>query len=174
MRHPQAPLPLSCLRVAGLAALLFSTGGCYHFAPREPGTPPPAAGQPVRVHLSEPSSFDVSGFTAHQIQRLDGSLLERRDDAWVIGTQRMHAVGGDRFEAGSWALTVPDSRVAEVDVQRFSWTRSVVAGGIGLAVIAVAIQAIQDADNMEGGEPPENGSGGGRSVIPVGLRIPFP
>ena len=144
--------------------LLFSLGACYQFVPLSEPVPVLEEGTPVRVHLSTPRSFDVSGYTAHEVHRVDGSLLRRSRDEWVVAATAMYAAGGARFDPASFALTVPASEVGTAEVRQLSWWRTVVSAvGVGVGIF-LASEAIQGTSS--------SGDGGG--VDPGRILIPAP
>jgi hypothetical protein len=145
-------------------AVLPAAGGCYHYVPLAEPTAPVAEGTSVRVHLSAPRSFDVSGFTAHGVGRVDGALVERRGDAWVVAANSLYASGGNRFDAGAFVLDVPNSSVASTEVRTHSWWRTGVAGVAGLVGIYFLSEAMRGT-STSGTDGP--GNGGERVVIPL-------
>lgn len=150
-----------CIVAAAIA--LPALGGCYQFVPLEEATPAVAEGTPVRVHLRAPRSFDVSGYTAHDIRRIDGSLLDRSGEAWIVAARSMYGMGGNRFEAGSFALDVPASAISAAEVRSLSWWRTAVAsvaGAVGIYFLSEALQGTSTGGSGVPGDDP-------RSVIPV-------
>jgi hypothetical protein len=155
-------MPRSLRIIFTLAAVAPAAVGCYHYAPLVEPAPAIAEGTPVRVHLATPRSFDVSGFTAHDVQRVDGSLLSRDQGEWVIAAQALHATGGNRFDAAAYALTIPASAMAGTEVRQFSWWRSAVSAvvvGFGVVLASEALQGTSSSGDGGGGEP-------NRTVIP--------
>jgi hypothetical protein len=150
--------------LAAAAFTVLATGGCYHYVPLQEAASPLPEGTPVRVHLSMPRSFDVPGFTAHDIGRVDGSLLDRRDDAWVIAATSMYGTGGNQFDAGTFALDVPAGAIARAEVRAHSWWRTTFAAVAGAVGIYVLSEALQGTSSGGTGVP---GDGDGRSVIPA-------
>lgn len=146
------------LAVLALAPL----AGCYHYVTAP--SPPAEPGSAVRVHLTAPRSFDVSGFTAHDVHRVDGSLVEREPEAWVVAADALHARGGNRFNAASWALTIPAEAFDRVEVRTFSGWRTAVASVAAAVAIYFGSEAIKGSSSTPGGD---SGDGGGRAVIPV-------
>lgn len=153
---------LGCFAAA--AIILPTAGGCYHFVPLEEATPAVVDGRSIRLHLSVPRSFDVSGYTAHEIRRLDGTLIARGSDAWVVAATSMYGMGGNQFEAGSFALDVPASAIAAAEVRVHSWWRTAVAGVAGAVGIYLLSEMLQGTSTGGSGVP---GDGDPRSVIPV-------
>ncbi|MEX2471621.1 MAG: hypothetical protein WEA34_05545 [Gemmatimonadota bacterium] len=148
-----------------LLVVLGPTVGCYQYVAVAEPAPPMVEGTPVRVHLGTPRSFDVAGFTAHEIQRVDGSMLRRDHGAWVVAAEALYAAGGNRFDAAAYALTIPESAVARAEVRAVSWWRSAVSAvlvGVGVYLASEALQGTSSSgDGGGGGDPP-------RSVIPGG------
>ena len=147
-----------------LLAVLPLAGGCYHYVPMAEPTASVPEGTSVRMHLSAPRSFDVSGFTAHGVGRVDGALVERRSDAWVVAANLLYATGGNRFEAGAFVLDVPNSAIASTEVRTHSWWRTGVAGVAGAIGIYILAEALQGTSSSGSGGP---GNGGDRVVIPL-------
>lgn len=146
-------------------AVLGPAVGCYQYVPVAEPAPAMVEGTLVRVHLGTPRSFDVAGFTAHEIQRVDGSMLRRDQGDWVVAAQALYAAGGNRFDAAAYALTIPASAVARAEVRAVSWWRSAVSAvvvGVGVYLASEAMQGTSSSgDGGSGGDPP-------RSVIPGG------
>lgn len=155
-------------RSSRLAALVFAVlpvaGGCYHYVQLAEPTESVAEGTSVRMHLSEPRSFDVSGFTAHNVGRVDGALVERRGDAWVVAANALYASGGNRFEAGAFVLDVPNGVIASTEVRTHSWWRTGVAGAASLVGVYFLAEAMRGTSTRGTGGP---GDGGDRVVIPL-------
>lgn len=153
------------LRSIFVLAVLGPAVGCYQYVSIAEPAPAMVEGTPVRVYLGTPRSFDVAGFTAHEVHRVDGSMLRRDQGEWVVAAQALYAVGGNRFDAAAYALTIPASAVARTEVRAVSWWRSAVsvaAVGVGLFLASEALQGTSSSgDGGGGGEPP-------RSVIPGG------
>ena len=153
------------LRSMFVLAVLGPAGGCYHYVPVAEPVPAMAEGTPVRVHLGAPRSFDVAGFTAHDVHRVDGSVIRRDQGEWVVAAQALHAAGGNRFDAAAYALTIPASAVSSTEVRTVSWWRtavSAVAVGVGVFLASEAMQGTSSSgDGGGGGDPP-------RSVVPGG------
>jgi hypothetical protein len=151
-------------RLVTLALAVLPAAGCYHYVPLAEPTASVAEGTSVRMHLSAPRSFDVSGFTAHGVGRVDGALVERRSDAWVVAANSLYASGGNRFEAGAFVLDVPTSAVSSTEVRTHSWWRTGVAGVAGLVGIYFLSEAMRGT-STSGTDGP--GNGGERVVIPL-------
>lgn len=150
-----------CLAVSALILPLM--GGCYHYVPLEDAGPAVTEGTPVRVHLSAPRSFDVSGYTAHDIRRVDGSLIERTNDAWVVAATAMYGMAGNQFDPGAFALEMPAGAIASAEVRTHSWWRTAVAGVAGGVGIYLLSELMQGTSSGGTGVPDD---GGNRSVIP--------
>lgn len=157
-------MPRSLHSILVLAALGPAVG-CYQYVPVAEPAPANVEGARVRMHLGTPRSFDVAGFTAHEIHRVDGSILHRDQGEWVVAAQALYAAGGNRFDAAAYALTIPASAVARAEVRAVSWWRtavSAVAAGVGIFLASEAIQGTSSSgDGGGGGDPP-------RSVMPGG------
>ncbi|MDZ7780724.1 MAG: hypothetical protein U5R14_12445 [Gemmatimonadota bacterium] len=148
----------------GLTVVLLVFGGCYHYVPLSEADPAVAEGTPVRVHLDPPRSFDVSGYTAHDVGRVEGSLVERTSDSWILSARSLHATSGNSFQAGSWALTIPATSVATAEARTVSWWRTAtatVASLFGIYVLSEALQGTSrtGTDGSDGGEV--------RAVVPA-------
>ena len=142
---------------------VLSTAACYQYVPLEEPAPALVEGTPVRVHLSTPRSFDVSGYTAHDVHRVDGSLVRRSSSEWVVAATAMYAAGGARFDPASFALTVPAGDIGTAEVREVSWWRTVVSAvgvGVGIFLASEAIQGTSSSGNGGGPDP-------GRAVIPI-------
>ena len=152
-------------RCLAVAAVIFpAVSGCYHYVPLEDAGPAVTEGTPVRVHLSDPRSFEVSGYTAHDIRRVDGSLIERRSDAWVVAATWMYGMAGNQFDAGAFALEMPASAIAVAEVRTHSWWRTAVAGVAGGVGIYLLSELLQGTSSGGTGVPDD---GGTRAVIPL-------
>ena len=146
-RVPRLPL---------LLLLSFLTGGCYQYVPLADPAPPLQEGTLVRVHLSTPRSFDVSGYTAHEVHRVDGALVSRSQEDWVVAATAMYAAGDARFDPASFSLTVPSSAIGTAEVRELSWWRTVVSAvgvGVGIFLASEAIQGTSSSGNGGGIDP---------------------
>jgi len=146
-----------------LAVLLPSLAGCFHYAPSE-AAPTLEPGAAVRLHFDPPRSFDVSGFTAHEVHRVDGSIMERAADAWVIAAGTLHASQDNRFDAAAYPLAIPAADVGRVEVRTLSRWRSAAAGVLGVVAIYFLSEAMQGSSSSGDGNPPPNGQ---RILIPL-------
>ncbi len=143
--------------------LVLVVGGCYQYVPLSDPAPPLEEGTPVRLHLSAPRSFDVSGYTAHEVYRVDGALVRRDQNQWVMAATALYAAGDARFDPASFSLTVPASAIGTAEVKELSWWRTVVSAvgvGVGIFLASEAIQGTSSSGNGGGVDP-------GRTVIPV-------
>ena len=153
---------IRCLAFAAL--ILPVASACYHYVPLQEAGPAVSEGTPVRVHLREPRSFDVSGYTAHDIRRVDGSLIDRTSDAWVVAARSLYGMGGNQFDAGAFSLEMPASAIAAAEVRTHSWWRTAVAGVAGGVGIYLLSELLQGTSSGGTGVPDD---GGNRSVIPI-------
>ncbi len=143
--------------------LLANVGGCYQYVPLSTPSPPLEEGTSVRLHLGTPRSFDVSGYTAHEVHRVDGSLVHRSQNEWVVAASAMYAAGDARFDPASFSLTVPSSAIRTAEVKRLSWWRTAVSAvgvGVGIFLASEAIQGTSSSGNGGGVDP-------GRTLIPT-------
>ena len=133
---------------------LVAGSGCYTYVPS--ATPTPTQGTPVRVHLSRPSSFELLALTAHNIDRVDGEMIQRDRGQLFVSATWLGAVTGEGFNGGLWTVGVEESVIASRQVKTFSWWRTgiVIAGG------AVATWLGFDALNGSAGAGGQGGGGG--------------
>lgn len=118
----------------------------------------------MRVHLEAPQSFDVSGYTAHGVRRIDGPLLEMDRDAWVVAAHAMHAEGGARFEPSGFPVSIPASAIASTEVRTLSRWRTAFATVGVLVGIYFASEAIQGTSSSGSGGVD---GGGDRILVPL-------
>lgn len=154
------PRPLA-LRSALIALLV---GGCYQYTPLPPAAVPSSDGAPVRLHLATPRSFDVSGYTAHGVHRIDGPILERDRDAWVVAAHAMHAEGGARFDPSGFPVTILAADIASTDVRTLSRWRTAFATVGALVGIYLASEALQGTSASGSGGVD---GGGDRILVPL-------
>lgn len=159
----EAAMNRHALRRTALALVLVLPG-CFGYA----AAPAPVAvpsGADVRFHLEPVRSFDVSGYTAHGIGQVEGTLVQRDGDAWQVAARTLLATGGDRFRAHGFAVTIPEEAVTRVEVRRLSPWRTAAASLIAAVGAFVASELLQGTSSTGNQDPP--GLPGPRAVIPL-------
>jgi hypothetical protein len=140
-----------------LSALLFATGGCFEYVPE--GSVEPARGTTLRLHLENPTSFDLTQFTVNNIIIVNGELVRREAGDVIVSAKWLDAAIGDGFDGENWTLRIPETNVSAVEVKRLSWWRT------GAAVLGIAAVTIFGFDAFGTGTEGSGGGGGGTNPL---------
>lgn len=143
------------MAIVRLALPLLLLGGCFPYAPLE--GPAPEPGADVRVSLARPRSFELLGFTAHDVQRVDGTLVRERSGALEVSADWVHAPRSGRFDGGGRIVSLQPEDVEVVEVRRHSWLRTGFVALLGSVAVYLGMEALQGASSTSDGTP---GGGG--------------
>jgi hypothetical protein len=128
----------------------------------------PGRGGDVRAHAPQcAAELRRVGLHRPRVGRVDGALVERRSDAWVVAANSLYASGGNRFEAGAFVLDVPTSAVSS---GRKCGPTVLVANRGGGESRRAGRDLLQLAEAMRGTSTSGTdgpGNGGERVVIPL-------
>lgn len=131
------------------AALVAATvlSACYNYVPTERAAP--AAGQEVRLTLTDLGSAQLTGALGARVETVDGYLEPSTGDSLVIRATRTVVRGGNESAWNGERVALPSNAVASVALRRFSRSRTLLAAaiGIGLAVAAVIAASALNASN---------------------------
>ncbi len=139
-------------RVALVAALGLSLGGCYTYRPVE--TAPIGSG--VRVHIPVSSSVDIPGRQAETVT-VEGTLLTLGDSV-AVSTETRRELGAYREIVQRDTLLLAASQVSRIEVKEFSKGRSI---GLGLMIAGAVVAAAAVAFGVGGGSAGDGPPGGG-------------
>lgn len=127
--------------------------GCFPYVPNE--GPPPPPGSSVRVRLARPQSFELLGFTVHDVQRVDGTLVRERSGELEVSADWVLASASGRFDGGGRMVSLTPADIEAVEVRKHSWLRTGIVTVLGSVAIYAAMQAFQ------GSSASSTGGGGG-------------
>lgn len=145
-------------RVLTLASLFIVATGCYRFTPIEGAAP--AAGQEVRLSLSDEGSVRLAPLIGPRIEAIDGRTLEVTDTAFVVAVEAVLMRGGRSMTWSMEKLTVPRGAVSSIRTRTLDRRKSWIVAGLGV-IGAIALGDVFGLGSGFGGflNP---GDGGGK------------
>lgn len=146
---------------ASFAAILLlpQLAGCYQYVAVT--APAPAAGAQVSVGVTDRGRVALTETLGPEVRRVEGRVLEGHDTAVVLSVARVRHLSAGAVD--QWAgerVSLSRDFVAEIRERRFSRSRTLLASGAAVAVLAVvsriAIRGFGDDSGSTrpgGGEP---------------------
>lgn len=118
--------------VCALAAVLLT--GCYTL---EPVTgPTPVVGSEVAFDITDAGRVALGGSMGPEIEQIEGRLVERDSSEYVVAVSAVHLLrGGEQTWSGE-PVHIKSQYVGTMYEKRFSKSRSVVLGAIGVGIAA--------------------------------------
>jgi len=127
--------------------------GCFHYVPAP--LPEAPQGTPVRVILERPGPFELSGFTVHDVQRIEGEFVTRDERGLFLSATWLEAVSGQGFAGGGWTVRIEEEAMRSMEIRRVSWLKS------GIVAAGIAIGSYLGFDAIRGSSGRDGQSGGG-------------
>lgn len=117
--------------------LLFSVplSGCFTYVPV---TNAPSKAARVRVQLSAPLDFKLLDLTANDVIMAEGEMVRSDEREVILSAMELRARSGYPFAARGESITIPRERIAAVQQQKVSVTRTLLLGGVMAAVASLA------------------------------------
>jgi hypothetical protein len=123
------------------AAFLFA--GCFSYVPAEPGTVPP--GQDVRVHFTRDAvAADLASISNQGDLMVDGRLVRGDRDQLIVRVPVAMQAAGNVTRTLGQDVTIPASRIAQLERREFNRPRTWLAFGGGVAALVAVILAFGD------------------------------
>ena len=123
-------------RVLTVFSLCLVASGCYRFTPIEGATP--AAGQEVRLSLSDEGSVRLAPLIGPRIVAIDGRAVQTTDTALILAVEAVVTQAGRGMTWSMEQLTVPRSAVSSIRTRTLDRRKSWIVAGLGV-VGAIAL-----------------------------------
>jgi hypothetical protein len=140
-------------RCAAVGAAIALTSGCYRYVVLADQSSV-AAGERVRVELTDAGSEFVRGAMGSTALALDGDVIAWRADTVILDVRRARMRSGEFYEWTGLRVLFPTSAVERVERREFSRSRSVI---LGAGATAAAALVIMEAIDAAGGGTPGGG-----------------
>jgi hypothetical protein len=147
--------------VAAVVAPVY-LAGCFHYVPVDAAWTPPA-GTDIRVTLASPAPFNLGTFTVHDVQAVEGKVVEAAADSVGVWVKWLHPLVGEKYDANSAEFYLPRSSIARMERLRIS-------GGQTALLVAASAALVAGLSALVSAAVGQNGSGGG-DLPPPAARI---
>ncbi len=127
------------MRVATWIAAAGLTAGCYNYSPLTQPTPEPGAS--VSVTLTDAGSVDLARYLGPSVFVVRGRYVGTDDHGLVLSVSSVELVRGDEVAWAGERVTLPDDRIASVQVRQLSKRRSVLLVGVGITGLVATTAA---------------------------------
>src|SRR5207248_11619618 len=117
--------------------------GCYNYSPLTQPTPEPGAY--LAVTLTDAGSVDLARYLGPSVFVARGRYVGQEDNGLVLAVSSVELVRGDQVPWAGERVTLPNDRIAAVQVRQPSKGRSPLLVGVaitGLVVTSVAIARV--------------------------------
>lgn len=123
----------AALRLSAIAAA-FLVIGCYSLQPIRGPIPEPGA--VIGLDINDAGRVVLGGAMGPEISQVEGRLVRRDTDEFLIGVLAVKLLrGGDQVWHGE-TVHVKREHVTSIYERRFSKSRTLVAGAVGVGLIA--------------------------------------
>jgi hypothetical protein len=138
-----------------LAAVLLA--GCYSLEPVQ--GPTPAVGAEIAFDINDAGRVALGGSMGPEIAQIEGRLVEKGSADYLVKVTSVHLLrGGEQTWSGE-SVRIRSEYVSSVYEKKFSKSRSVVAGAIGVGIAAaIAGRSLLGGGMADPGKsPPDTG-----------------
>lgn len=137
------------VRCLSILALAIVSAGCFRYEPVATMSPAPAAARDadVRVSLTYGGTEDLRQYVGPNVESLDGKFLAAPDSSVELSVNSVAFRDG---MAHSWAgerVRIPRAAIAQIEVRRFSSTRTLLLGVLAVAGAIAVNQAFGGPGN---------------------------
>jgi len=144
------------MRIEMAIAAACLTAGCYNYSPLTQPTPEPGAY--LAVTLTDAGSVDLARYLGPSVFVARGRYVGQDDNGLVLAVSSVELVRGDQVPWAGERVTLPNDRIASVQVRQLSKRRSALlvgAGITGLVATTVAFGLVGGASSGStvGGPP---------------------
>ena len=139
----------------GLVLLPYATSACYTYTAVQ-GAPSPGA--VVVLDINDQGRVALGPQLGSELARVEGELVRRTDDEFVIRMRQAQTLGGATTKWGGEMVELRDEYVKTVGERQLSRSRSLFAAAgfavaVGLVVAAQSLLGIGAGDSRDGGGP---------------------
>lgn len=116
-----------------------------------------AAGNNVRVRLSDKGAVDLVQSIGPRARQLEGTLKQVTDSSMLISVRRVSREGGGEDTYDGQDISIPSQDIETAEASRTSVPRSILAAG---GILASALLVAKGAGDISGGSsnrPPAGG-----------------
>src|SRR5256884_14395 len=135
----ERPLNGVQMRIEMAIAAACLTAGCYNYSPLTQPTPEPGAS--VSVTLTDAGSVDLARYLGPSVFVVRGRYVGTDDHGLVLSVSSVELVRGDEVAWAGERVTLPDDRIASVQVRQLSKRRSVLLVGVGITGLVATTAA---------------------------------
>ncbi|PYP49961.1 MAG: hypothetical protein DMD45_12730 [Gemmatimonadetes bacterium] len=127
------------MRVAMLIAVACLTGACYNYSPLT--QPTPETGAYVSVTLTDAGSVDLARYLGPSVFVVRGRYVGADEQGLVLTVSSVELVRGDQIAWAGERVTLPNDRIASVQVRQLSKRRSALLVGVGITGLVATTAA---------------------------------
>ena len=127
------------MRAAMLLTAVCLTAGCYNYSPLTQPTPEPGAY--LAVILTDAGSVDLARYLGPSVFAVRGRYVVADDQGLVLSVSSVELVRGDQIAWAGERVTLPNDRIASVQVRQLSKRRSVLLVGVGITGLVATTAA---------------------------------
>ena len=127
------------MRVDMLIAAACLTAGCYNYSPL--AQPTPDQGAYVSITLSDAGTVDLARYLGPSVFVVRGRYVGADDHGLVLAVSSVELVRGDEIAWAGERVTLPNDRIASVQVRQLSKRRSVLLVGVGITGLVATTAA---------------------------------
>ena len=137
-----------------LGAVTTVNTACYQYVPVS--GPAPEAGNKVEFLVTDEGRVNLRDQFGPGVDRVEGLLLERNGDQYLLSVSRVRSVGGETAHWTGEQVRIPQLAIARVHEQKFSRKKTLMAvGGAALAAVAfIASRSLLGGGNESQPGPP--------------------
>jgi len=142
----------AALRLCAIAGA-FLVVGCYSLQPIR--GPIPELGSVIGLDINDVGRVVLGGAMGPEIDQVEGRLVRRDTGEFVVGVMSVKLLrGGEQIWHGE-TVHVKREYVTSMYERRFSKTRTIVAGAVGVGlVVALASKSLRGVFTSEDGKAP--------------------
>lgn len=127
------------MRVETLIAAACLTAGCYNYSPLTQPTPEPGAY--VSVTLTDAGAVDLARYLGPSVFVVRGRYVGTDDRGLVVSVASVELTRGDAIAWAGERVTLPNDRIASVQVRQLSKRRSALLVGVGITGLVATTAA---------------------------------
>lgn len=127
------------MRVELLIAAACLTAGCYNYSPLTQPTPEPGAY--VSLTLTDAGTVDLARYLGPSVFVVRGRYVAADDRGLIVSVSSVELVRGDEIAWAGERVTLPNDRIASVQVRQLSKRRSALLVGVGITGLVATTAA---------------------------------
>ena len=144
---------LRVLRVLWILPVSVATlclAGCYSYVPLQ-GTPAGVGrGTAMKIHFSRPIDIRMGDLGANNVVEVDAEMVRDEGDSLAVSVFQTTSQSGYEQQVSGRTAKIPTDAIVGIESRKFSALKTLLAGGL---VVAVAIGAAAALSSSGGGSP---------------------